>query len=50
MARIRWEEISHFNQVDQFGGEKEKEGKGKERKEKKEKEKMSEKLHLLPKI
>ena len=47
----RWEEISHFNQMDRFGG---REGKMREKKkkgkEKKEEGKWSEKLYLFSKI
>ena len=50
MARRRWEEISHLNQVGDSMGEKEKRGKEKERKEKKEEGKWSEKLYLLSRI
>ena len=40
MVRRRWDEISHLNQVDQFGMDKEKGGKEKEkRKERRRKEK-----------
>ena len=38
VARRRWEEISHLNQVDQFGGEN---GKMRERKKEKRKERIS---------
>ena len=50
MARRRWEEIFHLNQVGINSARRRKNEGKKKRKDKKEEEKMSEKLHLLSKI